>query len=594
MQKLITLFVILASTVTGYAQKDAPDWLDPYQREAKYPSDKYLVGLSSELVGKKESLANIYKQLNQMSRNQIIESVHVNVKSETVMNISIVNTESTQLLDQNSVSVSNAELVGLKYENYYHKKKKTAFSFSYVSIPDLIEYNLDIIKKNTAAIDNNVMLANNAITAGNKEKAIDLLFESQQKLKEINQSAVMLMALDQDDKLDFKKIGQMKLDIAQGTDNFFNKGSLNVHQLAAFYAYGLQLQIANTGITICPGIIGYQNSGKASKFSSAFGQRVINKLTDLKSVTVATDACDFTFEGSFSLANDKIVATTSFVDANGKVQATVNNKFPYSAVQFGDLTFLPENFEYIKNLEAITLQPEQPDYIIKKVNLFKRPINVTVDLQGKPMEGIPVKFYITRDEAEEYQTTLVSNKAGQVQLVLNTEQIKTSGELLINALVDVPALLDLPAQNPFVQSTLAANPPKTSQIKLKILAPTVYVTSTEMSLGKPLRINILAPSVKNALLALDYKFLDSPEGADYIIAIEASTRKGQQSGYAKFSYLDATVSMVRTDTGKEIYKNSLTSIKGSGANFELASAKAYEKAKKSIGNDISYQLEYGE
>lgn len=150
--KKILLFTLLFGFFTGaFAQKDAPYWLDPYNRESKYPNNKYLVGLSSELVGKNQSLASIYKQLNQMGRNQIIESIHVNVKSETVMNISIVNTESTQLLDQNSVSVSDAELVGLKYENYYYKKKKTAFSFSYVSIQDLIEFNLDIIKTNTAA-----------------------------------------------------------------------------------------------------------------------------------------------------------------------------------------------------------------------------------------------------------------------------------------------------------------------------------------------------------------------------------------------------------------------------------------------------------
>ena len=226
--KTILLVALLSFSFNWvYAQKGAPDWLDPYTRVSRYPDNRFLVGLSSEIVSKGQSLAEVYKQLNQMARNQIIESIHVNVKSETEMNISIVNTESTQLLDQNSVSISKAELVGLKYENYYNKKKKTAFSFTYVSIQDLIDYNLDIIKTNTSAIDNNVSIAESRITSGDKEGAIDLLFESQMKLKEINQSAVMLMALGQDDRLDFNKIGQMKLDIAQGTTNFFNKGRKN-------------------------------------------------------------------------------------------------------------------------------------------------------------------------------------------------------------------------------------------------------------------------------------------------------------------------------------------------------------------------------
>jgi hypothetical protein len=592
MRKIILLAVFLGIFNTAFAQKDAPYWLDPYQRESKYPADRFLVGLSSELVGKNQSLANIYKQLNQLARNQIIESIHVNVKSETEMNISIVNTESTQLLDQNSVSISKAELVGLKFENYYHKKKKTAFSFSYVSILDLIEFNLDIIKTNTAIIDNNVSVAGSSIDSGNKEKAIELLFESQLKLKEINQSAVVLMALDQDDKLDFNKIGQMKLDVAQGTHNFFNKGKLNVHELASFYAYGLQLQIGEAGITVCNGKIGYENSAKESKFSTEFNKRILNKLTDLESVNVAESGCDFTFEGTFNLANENIVMVSNFVNSNGQVKATVNNKFPYSAVEFGDLTFLPENFEYIPDLSVIKLTPEYPAYKIKKVELFKNPIDIEVSLNGNNLVDVPVNFTILRDDQVEYETSVMTSKTGIAQLVLNTEQIKHSGELLVSISVDLPALLDVEKDSEFARRMIVEYPLQEKQLKVEVYAPTVFVKSTELSMGQPLEISVLAPSVKNTLVELDYKFVESSEEADFIIVIESTTRKGQANQYAYFSYLDATVSMIRKDTGKEIYKNSLTSVKGAGANFGLASAKAYEKAKKTIGDDLAYQLEF--
>ncbi len=410
MRKLLLSILFMSIFSGAIAQKDAPFWLDPYQRESKYPADRYLIGLSSELVGKKQSLTNIYKQLNQTSRNQIIESIHVNVKSETVMNISIVNTESTQLLDQNSVSISKAELVGLKFENYYSKKKKTAFSFSYVSIHDIIEYNLDVIKVNTAAIDKNVAIANTNIANGNKEKAIDLLFESQIKLKEINQAAVMLMALDQDEKLDFNKIGQMKLDVAQGTDDFFNKVSLNVQQLASFYAYGLQLQLGDAGITVCEGKIGYENSGRESKFSTEFKNRVLNKLSDLELVKVAESGCDFTFEGSFNKANDNIVVVANFDEANGKVRATVNNKFPYNSVEFGSLSFLPENFEMIDSLSQIRLIPASETFKIKKVELYKYPIKLEVKLGDEALKDIPVHFKILRNDKIEYETIIVSDK----------------------------------------------------------------------------------------------------------------------------------------------------------------------------------------
>ncbi len=582
-------------SLSVFAQKDAPFWLDPYQRGSKYPADQYIIGLNSELVGKKQSLAEIYKNLNQASRNQIIESIHVNVKSETVMNISIVNTESTQLLDQNSVSISSAELVGLKFENYYNKKKKTAFSFSYVSIQDIIEFNLDIIKVNTAAIDKSIALANASIAEDNKEKAIDLLFESQVKLKEIKKAAVILMALDQNDALDFDKIGQMKLDIAQGTDDFFNKGSLNVQELASFYAYGLQLQLGDAGISVCKGNIGYETSGVESKFSAEFNNRVLNKLSDLELVKLGESSCDFTLLGNFNLTNNTVVLVANLVDSNGKVRATVNNKFPYESVSFGELSFLPENYDYINKLSRIKLISTENSYTIKKVNLFKKPIELSVQLDGSPMKDIPIHFQLIRKDEVEYQTVIVSNKMGVAELVINTEQIKKSGKLILHADVDVAALLSVPEESKFIKKILTEHPLQERLIKLNVLAPTIYVSSKEYSLGKPLSISVLAPSLKNALIELDYKFVDNAEGADFLINIEAETRSGQGKGNSiHFSYLDATVSMVNTDTGKEIYKSSLSSVKGSGANFELASAKAYEKAKKSIGNDISYELEFNQ
>ena len=592
MRKIFVFTVCLGLSFGAYAQK-APFWLDPYQREAKYPNNQYLVGLNSELVGKKESLGPIYKQLNQMSRNQIIESIHVNVKSETVMNISIVNTESTQLLDQNSVSISNAELVGLKFENYYNKKKKTAFSFSYVSIAELIDYNFAIIRTNTSAIDNDIALVNTALDAGDKGKVIDMLFEGQQKLMEINQAAVILMSLSQEDKIDFMKIGQMKLDLAQGTDDFFNKGSLNVEDLASFYAYALQLQIGDAALSLCRGNLGYQNSLQESRFSTEFTNRIVDKLADVESVTIGQEGCDFTLEGTFTLANDAIVLVANVADAGGKVQVTVNKQFPFPVMSFGDLTFLPENFEYIAALSSIKLTPALASYEIRKVELFKYPIIVDVKLGNENLTDIPVSFTISRDDANTFETSISTNKTGVAELVLNTDQLAGSGDYIVDTRIDVAQLLAVDPMSDFINTILIEYPLQSHQIKLNVLAPTIFVNSVESSFGQPLGINILAPSVKNSLIELDYKFVDGPDEADYVIHIESSTREGQANQYAYFAYLDATVSMIRTDTGKEIYKNSLTSIKGAGANFDLASAKAYEKAKTTIGSDLSYQLEFG-
>ncbi len=590
MKKILLAVVISFTFNLLFAQKKAPSWVDPYKRESSYPANRFLVGLSSELVAKGQSLANVYKQLNQMSRNQIIESIHVDVKSETAMNITIVNTESTQLLDQNSVSISNAELVGLKFENYYNKKKKLAFSFSYVSIQVLVDYNLDIIKKNTSAIDRDVNLAQSKIVNGEKEGAIELLFESQLNMKEIQQSAVLLMSLGYDDRIDFNKIGQMKLAIAEGTNNFFNTGTLNVHELASFYAYGLQLQIGDTPFTVCTGKIVFENSGKESRFSNEFKTRILNKLSDLESVKLAESGCDFIFNGNFTEANGKVVMVANFVDYNGKVKATVNNKFPLASLQYGDLTFLPENFEHIKHLSIINIEIDKPEFLIKKVNLYKEPITIKVSNNTIPIADMPVHFTIAKGELVQYETSITTDKTGIVTLILNKDQIKKSGKLVLTTTIDVPSLLDLNAESDFCKKVLLENPPQQQQTKLQIIAPTVFIDASEANLGKEMEIPLLSPAIKKTLVDLDYKFVDTEEDADFTLNIVASTRKGQSNKYMFFSYLDATIAMHENSTDKEIYKNGLSSVKGGGSSYELASVKAYEKAVDSFIKDFISKL----
>lgn len=590
MKKLLLAALLIFSFNVLFAQKGAPDWVDPYKRESRYPGNRYLVGLSSELVAKGQSLTTVYKQLNQMSRNQIIESIHVSVKSETEMNISIVNTQSTQLLDQNSVSISNAELVGLKFENYYYKKKKLAFSFSYVSIQELVDYNLNIIQTNTIAIDNNVSLAGSKIVNGDKEGAIELLFESQIKMKEIQQSAVLLMSLGQDSSLDFNKIGQMKLDIAGGTNDFFNKGTLNVHELASFYAYGLQLQIGKTPFTVCTGKVMFEDSEKESRFSEEFKNRILNKLSDLESVKLGESGCDFTFQGNFTEANGKVVMVTNFVDPKGKVKATVNNKFPLTSLKSGELSFLPENFEYIKDLPNIKIEIGKPAYTIKKVDLYKEPIPIIVTNNSIPIADMPLYFTISKGEVVQYETSISTDKSGAITLILNKDQIKKSGKLVLTTTIDVAGLLDIDAASTYCKNVLIENPPQLQQTKLQIIAPTVYINASEANLGSKMEIPLLAPAIKKTLVDLDYKFVDSEEDADFTVSIEASTRKGQSNKYMFFSYLDATIAMHENSTDKEIYKNGLSSIKGGASSFELASVKAYEMARDRFIKDFISEL----
>lgn len=577
-----------------YAQKDAPSWLDPYQRQEQFPADKYLTGLSSELVGKKQSLADVYGQLNQFSRNQIIESVRVDVKAETEMNISIVNTESSQTLDQTSVSKSEAELVGLKFENYYNKKKRLAFSFSYVSIQELIDYNLDIIRVNTSAIDENISGAKEALISERKDKVIELVYQSQVKLNEINESAIVLLALSQENSIDFPKIRKMNSAVADLTHQTLTTGKLSIGELANHISYQLQLQLGEENINVCQAAVTYQNSVKESDFSIELRNKSLNALGELGIAQISESGCKLTYNGSFDESNGEASITVNLIDATGTARMGISAKIPITVLETGTTSFFPKNFEYIDKLSAIKLTPEKSNYEIKKVDLFDYPIEISVDNDGELIVDMPVRFTIKQDELIKFETTIPTDKNGKSSLMLNTDQLPLSGDFVLSTVVDVATLLDMSTTSSFYQKVLLDYPPFRLDNKIQIFAPTVYVESKEQSLGRARTIPILAPSIKKELAELDYQFVDSKTDADYLIAIEAATREGQRNDIASFSYLDATVSMQDLKSGKEIYKYSVSNVKGGGADYNTADAKAYEKAKKMIANDLSYKLEFGD
>ncbi|MEM6359123.1 MAG: hypothetical protein AAF149_17585 [Bacteroidota bacterium] len=587
----LILFSLLLGQV--YGQKDAPGWLDPYQRQSRYPAESYLTGLSSELVGKKQSLADIYGQLNQLSRNQIIESIKVDIKAETEMNISIVNTEATQMLDQTSISSSEAELVGLKFENYYNKKKKLAFSFSYVSIQELVDYNLDIMRVGTSEIDQNINRATEALNAARKDIVIELLYKSQVKLNEINEAAIVLLALSQESRIDFQKIREMRLAVAELTDQALTSGKLKIAELASYISYQLQLQLGEDPVNLCDGAVHYVDSKKESDFSIELKTKSLNLLGELGAAQLAESECRLTYTGTFSESNDVATVTANLVDAGGTALAGISVKIPMDVLQLGEVSFLPKNFEYIKSLSSIKLMNATSTYVIKKVDLFDYPIEIAVNYDDELLGDIPLKFTIKRDEKVEFETSILSDKYGKASLMLNTDQLPRSGDFVLSTAIDVVALLDVSPTLDFYQKVMLDHPPYILENKIQIIAPTVYVQSTELSLGEQRTIPILSPSIKKELAGLDYQFVNNKEEADYAVEIEAATREGQRNNIAFFSYLDATVSMKDLKTGKEIYKYSVSNVKGGGSDFNRADAKAYEKAKKMIANDLSYKLEFG-
>ncbi len=577
------------------AQK-APPWVDYANRASMYPDSKYLSGLATEIRIEKFQAASAFERLNQLSRNQIIESIQVSIKAESQLNISVENANTDESYELRSQSASNAELVGLKFENHYNKKKKTAFSFSYVLIQDLIDYYFDILQTNFDIIDKDF---SGVESSGNKNTALKLLFDVQLKLREIDEATAILVALKQANSIDFSKITEIKKQVEDISNEIFDSEPVSISNIANYFIYSLipQTEPDETS-NLCSGILSYKDSGAESEFSLTLKNSILNGIGGGSGFNIITDEtesgnCVYELSGFYQDSETEIIISVNLNDKqNAKITATRERTFSKAVLSLDGLRLLPTNFARIKDIPYIKLIGNGEEIAIKTNNFIDQPIRFNVELNSQPQIDLPIKLTFYKDGSPAFDATVISAKNGAAQYFLNKENIPKSGEYELQATLDIAGFLHLDINSDFYQDVIRDYPPQVRKIQLKVLSPTVYVNSSEMSLGQPLGIPILEPSVKNTFAELDYEFVDNEAEADLILTIVAATRSAQQSGNFRTSYLDATISLLDRKSGNEVYKKSLSSVKGTAASFELGSIKAYEKARDDFLDDLIYELRF--
>jgi hypothetical protein len=117
----------------------------------------------------------------------------------------------------------------------------------------------------------------------------------------------------------------------------------------------------------------------------------------------------------------------------------------------------------------------------------------------------------------------------------------------------------------------------------------VYVESKETNFGQT--VHLLEPKLKAELSKHGCSFTTDRYDADWMLNIEASTRRGSETNGIYMAFLDAIVSLVERKSGKEIYKNSFTDLKGGSTDYDRAGRKAYDGGVEKIAREIVGNLE---
>jgi len=203
--------------------------------------------------------------------------------------------------------------------------------------------------------------------------------------------------------------------------------------------------------------------------------------------------------------------------------------------------------------------------------------------EHKPLAQIPVQF--TYSEGLIRPRDGVTSSSGMV-----FTEIKKMGNT--HTLQEVKAVID------FQEMVLGNGRPDeidkliferisnvSSTIKIKVLAPTIYIDAKELASGRG-NTTTLKKAFELEANQLGFLSTKSRKEADLIVEITANTQNAGESYDLKYVYLNAQIKVVEQKTQAVVYQEAISKLKGVGATYKEASLQAYGKAKDQVRQKI--------
>jgi len=235
-------------------------------------------------------------------------------------------------------------------------------------------------------------------------------------------------------------------------------------------------------------------------------------------------------------------------------------------------------------LSTISLKPLEPEIDATIGRGLDDPILFKSLYLQAPIANLPLFFSFIKGEGE----FIDSDKTGmngiapcRISHILSADKMQViKAELALDKLVSQDEV------NPIIQDIIKSLTIPSANIILNVSGPQVFIESTELNFGNPLEVNYIEPKLKEKLSGHGYSFVDMKSDADYVIMIDAQSRKGSTVYQMCSAFVDVTVSVMDMSTYEEIYKNTFSNVKGINTDMDKAGLAAFDNASKQISSEI--------
>ncbi|MBD3224463.1 MAG: hypothetical protein GF313_07025 [Caldithrix sp.] len=248
-------------------------------------------------------------------------------------------------------------------------------------------------------------------------------------------------------------------------------------------------------------------------------------------------------------------------------------------------------FELQKLLNDISVTARTKQIKATMGQRVQQPVQAKVNYKdNREINNLPLNVTFIRGGGE-VVNTVYTNANGttgiNIQKITDSEPLQI---LVISAFViDVDNLT-----NPLLKRLIENLTIPQDRVIIEVAGPSVYIESQEMHLGQAATLLYLEPKLKNALSKHNFNFTEDLSQADWQIKVQAESYEGANLYDMYTAFLDFSISIIDLKSGREIYKNSYSKIKGVQLDYEKASKKAFKNAGEKIENivpDILASLE---
>ncbi len=251
-----------------------------------------------------------------------------------------------------------------------------------------------------------------------------------------------------------------------------------------------------------------------------------------------------------------------------------------------------EIFSSLQNLlgqiELKSMTPKQDG----KVGMpLKQPFEVMASMSGAksgPVGNLPLKFSFIRGSGEMVNTATTDN-AGDVKCDIHkitaTDKIQ-----IVEAKIFLAGMVSADSSSAVLSGVLNSLSVPSTRMLLTITGLQVYVDADESQFGSKMKQPRIEPAIKNKLVEQGFAFTNDMANASVVINIKADSRQGSETYGLCVSYVDATVSVLDMRSGEEIYKNTMSNVKGISDTYAKAAFKAFDEAAKNVVDGLIPKL----